>query len=265
MDVLRSPSHEGTFGATPTAEETSATTKAKPTQSRMRRMLKQLFVLPTIRFALGAVFGATATVTICFFPFPKGKYFSFICAPIALAFAFLLDKYTNTSVCMVTTAIKVIQRKASFTTAWVVYLGMYFGASYIIDQFQHAIDTSPPKDRQYMELVVEKLYFAMNETVSSRLQQTTVVTAFFYGFDHALIRVVLHSMALIWLVLLPEMNPAIAMGFFGNTKALDGEDRARFWVNFVFLVVSCVVFAKVCELILRVIQAMTSKSKPKQN
>ncbi|RHZ03121.1 hypothetical protein DYB37_013679 [Aphanomyces astaci] len=88
-------------------------------------------------------------------------------------------------------------------------------------------------------------------TVSSRLQQTAIVTAFFYGFDHILIRVVLHVMAFVWLVLLPEMNPAVAMGFFGGTKELSGEDRARFWVNFAFLVVSSVMFLKASDLVLR--------------
>ncbi|RHY48799.1 hypothetical protein DYB34_002529 [Aphanomyces astaci] len=250
MSSTLPPLHDTAIPAS-VSKDLLASKEGSSSSAWVKRAFKSLFVLPTIRFLLGALFGVTATVTICFFPFPKGKYMSFVCAPLALMFAYLLDKYTNTSVCMATTAIKVLQGKASLSVAWVVYLGMYFGSSYIINEFHHAIATSPPKDRQYMELVVEKLYFAMNETVSSRLQQTAIVTAFFYGFDHILIRVVLHVMAFVWLLLLPEMNPAVAMGFFGGTKELSGEDRARFWVNFAFLVVSSVVFLKASDLVLR--------------
>ncbi|RHY28608.1 hypothetical protein DYB32_005835 [Aphanomyces invadans] len=231
---------------------TTVRTLKQASSSWAKRTFKSLFVIPTIRFLLGAAFGLTATVTICFFPFPKGKFMSFACAPLALVFAYLLDKYTHTSVCMSTTAIQVLQGKASFAAAWIVYLGMYFGSSFIINEFHHAIETSPPRDRQYMELVVEKLYFAMNE-------QTAIVTAFFYGFDHKLIRAVLHVMSFVWLVLLPEMNPAVAMGFFGRTKQLSGEDRARFWVNFAFLVTSSLIFMKVSDILLRGIKALRTR------
>jgi hypothetical protein len=73
------------------------------------------------------------------------------------------------------------------------------------------------------------------------------VTAFFYALDSVLSRVVLHVFSLVWLVILPEMNPAIAMGWFIGNKDFRDGDLAHIWVNFVFLVFMCMSLTKLID------------------
>ncbi|OQR97237.1 hypothetical protein ACHHYP_12353 [Achlya hypogyna] len=213
---------------------------AKPTPSLLKSLVKRVVVQPTVRFGLGAAFGLSASVAVCFFPFPKGKMMSAAFAPFMLVFAYLLQKYTATSVCMPATCLSIFYGKASVLAAATVYLGMYAGAAYIAAQLHDAIDSSPTKDRDHMELFCEKLFFEMQDTIESRLKQTAIVTAFFYALDHRLVQTTLHVFSFVWLVLLPEMNPAIAMAWLGRSKKLKGDDLARFWVNFAFLVFMCI-------------------------
>ncbi|OQR93698.1 hypothetical protein THRCLA_08380 [Thraustotheca clavata] len=214
----------------------------------VRSLTKRVFVQPTLRFSLGAAFGLSATIAVCFFPFPQGKLLSAAFVPVMIAFAYLLEKYTSTSVCMPTTCLRILQGRASFLASATVYFGMYAGASYITKQLYETIENAPRKDQDQMQLFCEKLFFEMEDTIESRLKQTAIVTAFFYALDHRLIRAVLHVFSFVWLILLPEMNPAIAMAWLGQSKRLQGEQLARFWVNSVFLVIVCFVAMQMAKL-----------------
>ncbi|KDO23689.1 hypothetical protein SPRG_11137 [Saprolegnia parasitica CBS 223.65] len=219
----------------------------KPAPSLLKRLAKRVLVQPTVRFGLGAAFGLSTAVAVCFFPFPKGKLMSAAFAPFMLVFAYLLEKYTTTSVCLPTTCLRIWHGKASFLAAATVYLGMYAGAAYITRQLHGAIASSPTKDQDHMALFSEKLFFEMQDTIESRLKQTAIITAFFYALDHVLVQAALHIFSFVWLVLLPEMNPAIAMAFLGHSDKLRGDDLARFWVNSVFLVLVSILGLQVAK------------------
>jgi hypothetical protein len=141
----------------------------------LKRLFKLVIVLPPLRFGLGALFGLCASVAICFFPFPEGKLLSMVMGPLSLVFAFLIDKYTNTSVCMPSTAMNIVQGRASFLCAMTVYIGMFFGTSHVVSQLHYAIASSPAENQVRMEIFPQKLFLELNEVCFLPLYDVMIV------------------------------------------------------------------------------------------
>ena len=100
-------------------------------------------VRQSIRFTLAALYGAALSTMLSFFPFPKGKIYSMMLGPVVLVLGFLVEKYSRCSVLLPLSLIQWFRRESSFLQWLVVFSGMYIGASYVVGQFRHAIETSP--------------------------------------------------------------------------------------------------------------------------
>lgn len=198
----------------------------------------------TIRFALGALFGASLTACLVFFPFPNGKTYSLILAPVTMALAYLIEKYTTCTTLLPLSLIRIFQRKASLIQLMCVYGGMYFGSSYVMKEIRYAIASAPAKDQEHMAVFMEQLFLSLKEPIQSRLQQAAIVMAFYHGLEHVIVRLTLHLFALVWLMTLPELNPVLALAWFQGSTKFDGTGLARFWVNMVFLIAMCGIGAK---------------------
>merc|ERR1712137_377408 len=115
-----------------------------------------------IRFVLGLLFGRALSAMLVFFPFPKGKLYSYLLFPVVLILAFLIEKYTTCTTILPLTLIQSMRRKASFVQCVCLFSGMYCGAAFVTEEIRYAIRTAPDSDKEHMTIFMEKLYLSLN-------------------------------------------------------------------------------------------------------
>lgn len=138
---------------------------------------------------------------------------------------------------------------------------MYCGAAYIVSQVTSALaDDKSPVGGLYME----RLFTTLNESHAARLQQAAIVMAFFIiTKDQVVLRSVLNSLAMAWLVLFPELSPVFPLAWFAHSSDFNSTSLARFWVHAWFLTGVCLAFVGLCRSFLTVAGSFIHKHKQK--